>query len=351
MKKRFLSVICAIVLFCCVGCGSKKGVAAKVNGDKIMISEVEKMIERYMLVNKKIDTTFETPQGLLLENMRKQFLDGLIDKKIILRKATELKIFVSDSELIDKVEALRKENSLVSDSLFSAYLNEMSVSETEFRSNIKDIMTLEKVRDKYFSDVAVSPDEALAYYNENGSKYARESMKASHILFRLPAKDLPEKGMLTITTRLSRSRPSLKGEALVKAAEAESLKIIEKAESILKEIKSGKPFDALAKKYSEDASSSNGGDIGLFGRGDMVDAFDSAAFTLKEGDVSGIVRSIFGLHIIKALSSPNKEVRPFDEVKKSISEEIGQEKRKNMLKRLRDSSKIEIVWDYKETSK
>jgi foldase protein PrsA len=227
----------------------------------------------------------------------------------------------------------------------------MSVSEVEFKSNIKDIMTLEKARDKYFSEVTVSPDEALAYYNENGSKYSRENIKASHILFRLPVKDLPEKGMLTITTRLSRSRPSLKGDALVKAAEAESLKIIEKAESVLNEARSGKPFDALAKKYSEDASSSNGGDLGFFGRGDMVDAFDSVAFSLKEGEVSGIVRSPFGLHIIKATSSLKKEVRPFDEVKKSIADELVQEKRKKMLKSLRDSSKITIVWDYKEVSK
>jgi len=332
------------------GC-SKKGVAAKVNGEKIMISEVEDMIARYVLVNRKMDPSFEVPRGLLLENMRKQFLEGLIDKKVILEKAAELQISVSDSELVAKVVALRKENGLTGDSLFAAYLKEMSVTETEFRNNIKDIMTLEKARDKYFSDIAITPDDALAYYNENGSKYARETMKASHILFRLPATDLPEKGMLTITTRLSRSRPTLKGDALVKAAEAESLKIITKAESVLKDAKSGKPFNVLAQKYSEDASSSNGGELGVFGRGDMVEAFDSVAFSLKEGEVSDLVRTPFGLHIVKALSSPKREARPFDEVEKSITDELIQDKRKKMLKSLRDSSKIEILWDYKEVLK
>ncbi|MBL8025342.1 MAG: peptidylprolyl isomerase, partial [Fibrobacteres bacterium] len=300
MKKSSVIALAVLAAVMFAGCVDKKNLAAKVNGEKISISEVDEMISRYVMVSKKIDSTFNPPTGLLLENMRKQFLDGLIDKRVILKKAKELGISISDSEVVEKIAALRKENALNSDAAFAVYLKEMGVTEADFKTKIEDIIMLEKARDTYFSSIAVSPDEALVFYNENGARYAREIMKASHILFRLPDADIPEKGMLTITTRLSRSRPNLSADEIAKAAEAESLKIIAKAESVYKEALSGKPFDALAKKYSEDATASGGGDLGLFGRGDMVSQFDEAVFKLKEGEISSVVKTPFGLHIIKA---------------------------------------------------
>jgi foldase protein PrsA len=351
MIKPVSILILILVSIMVAGCAKKEGLAAKVDGENITISEVNEMIDRYVLVNRKIDSLFETPRGLLLENKRKQFLDGLIDKKIMLKKAKALGITVTDSELVGKVAALRNANVLSDDSLFAEYLREMKISSDQFRTNVKEIMVLEKTADQYFSGLDVSQDEALAYYNDNGSKYSTEFMKASHILFRLPLVDMPEKGMLTITTRLSRSRPELKGDALARAAEAESLKILGKAESVLAELKKGAQFDALAKKYSEDPSAAYGGELGSIGKGEMVAAFDSAAFLLKEGEISSLVRTPFGVHIIKALVSPKKKVRPFDDVKKSIVDELMQEKKRKKIKELRDSSKIEVLWDCKEETK
>ncbi len=322
--KMFFILSLLVMVFVFSLCANKKGVAAVVNGERIMIDEVETMIQRYAAVNRKLDSSYQLePKGLVLENMRKQFLDGLIDKKILLKKARELSITISDSEFTEKVALLRKSNGIVPESTFNDYLKEMGLKKEEFENNIREILLLEKTSQKYFVSIAVTSDEALLFYNENGSRFAKEKMEAAHIFLKWPKTGLGK-------------------------GESDSVQIIKKAEKILTEIASpGSSFELIAKKYSEDAAASNGGKIGFFAKGDMLRAFDSAAFMLKKGEISGIVQSEHGVHIIKALSSPKKELVPFDDVKSIIIDEITLERRGNSLKALRDSSKIVVKWDFK----
>lgn len=84
-----------------------------------------------------------------------------------------------------------------------------------------------------------------------------------------------------------------------------------KAEEVLAKAKAGEDFQALAKKYSQDATAANGGDLGLFGKGKMVPEFEAAAFALKAGEISGLVKTVFGYHIIKVTEVKGDQIHAY----------------------------------------
>ncbi len=130
-------------------------------------------------------------------------------------------------------------------------------------------------------DIKISEEDILSYYEFNADTFTEpKKVKARHILFKLPENALEEK------------------EKEVK----------EKAESVLKEAREGKDFAALAKKYSEDTNAKDGGSLGYFPAGRMVKPFEDVAFGMKPGDLSDLVRTPFGYHIIKV--EDVKEAKP-----------------------------------------
>ena len=141
--------------------------------------------------------------------------------------------------------------------------------------------------------VTVPEKDIKAWYDSHADRYKQaEERRASHIL--IPAaKDAPE--------------------AQIKAAQA-------KADDVLKQLKA-RPADfaRLAKEYSGDpGSAANGGDLGFFGRGIMVKAFDDTVFSMKEGQVSDLVRSDFGFHIIKLTGVKGQQAKPFAQMHEQI---------------------------------
>lgn len=143
---------------------------------------------------------------------------------------------------------------------------------------------------KLRSEVTVSDDELRQYYDQHKPEYTLpERIKAQHILFKTQEKT-PE----------------------------EVEKIKEKARGVLERARKGEDFAALAKQFSEDSTASNGGDLGDFGRGQMVPEFENAAFGLGVGAMSDLVQTQFGIHIIKVNGKQEARERPFDELKEAI---------------------------------
>ncbi|RMF96309.1 MAG: hypothetical protein D6734_03880 [Candidatus Schekmanbacteria bacterium] len=204
-------------------------------------------------------------------------------------------------------------------------------SKNQDQYNVEDSAEVEyalvNIRD-FLNKVKISDDDVKKYYDENQEKFKvdEEQVKARHILFRI--------------------KPGQSSD------EIEIIK--KKAEKVLKEAKSGKDFVALAQMYSDEPlSTTRGGDLGFFGRGEMDPAFEKAAFALKEGEISGLVRSSYGFHIIKVEKklAPG-EVKPFEYVKDEIKIRLQKEKAKeqalvraNEIKKNfdSDSAKIEKI--------
>ncbi len=147
--------------------------------------------------------------------------------------------------------------------------------------------------DKVRATVEVPDAELEAFYNQNKAQYTTEGrVRASHILLKTDGKD----------------------EAAVRA----------KAEALLAQAKApGADFAALAKANSEDEGSAvNGGDLNYFGRGQMVPEFEQAAFAMKAGDISDLVKTTFGFHIIKVIESEPETSRPLAEVKPELVDQL-----------------------------
>ena len=150
------------------------------------------------------------------------------------------------------------------------------------------LLDVEKVR----QTTTVPEAEIEAFYKQNISQYSTpEQVSASHILFKIEGKD----------------------EAAVRKT----------AEDVLKRAKSGEDFAALAKQYSEDESNNmKGGDLSTFGRGAMVPEFEQAAFAMKPGEISDLVKTAFGFHIIKVTASQPATTRPLADVRGEIDDQL-----------------------------
>ncbi len=163
-------------------------------------------------------------------------------------------------------------------------------------------------RDSVAATLETSEAELREEYDrDRGTKHtAPEERRASHILFKVP-QDSPE-------------------EAAVRL----------KAEQVLSQIRAGADFAEMARQHSEDTTAAAGGDLGWFGRGRMVPEFERATFALGEGQVGDLVRSPFGYHIIRQTGSRPAGVRPFDEVREQIRQQITARKAQGGMQKLAD---------------
>jgi peptidyl-prolyl cis-trans isomerase C len=166
------------------------------------------------------------------------------------------------------------------------------------------------LKKKVEKDAQVSEEEMKKFYEENKEKFkGGEQVKASHIL----------------------------------------VKTEKEAQDVLAQLKKGASFEELAKKYSTDSTASKGGDLGWFPKGAMVPEFDKVAFSLKDGEMSGIVKTNFGFHIIKVTGKRPAGIRTYDEVKEQIKANLLPAKQQEIFQKMKEdlkkSSKVSIKED------
>lgn len=156
------------------------------------------------------------------------------------------------------------------------------------------------LKGKVEEQAKISDAELQDFYNKNKDKFnSGEQIRASHIL----------------------------------------VKSENEAQEMVKMLKSGTSFEDLAQKYSMDAAKTKGGDLGWFGKGAMLPEFEKVAFGLKEGQVSGIVQTKFGYHLIKLTGKRPAGIRPLEEVKEQIKAALLPQKQQEVFKKLKEELK------------
>ena len=291
------SVICIIMLlifvfvFLFAGCSKT---VAKVDETEIK----QKEVDVYMDFLKNQDTSGELPtdeEGL--KTLEANIIDILIVTRLLEKYAEENNITVSSEEVDKQIKLII--DSYPSEEDFEKYLKDKSIDKKFLENYFKSQMLSSKIFDIVTADAAVTEDEVKQYYEDNKNILflVPVKLKASHILAMFPWK-----GDNSEETQEGRE------EALSKIGMVEE------------KLKNGEAFEDLARQYSDDITSGeNGGDLGYVSKGQMVEKFDKALFALDVGEVSGIVETEYGFHIIKATDRQEEYIQKFDEVEESIN--------------------------------
>lgn len=221
-----------------------------------------------------------------IDKLQKQTLNDLIIQKVLLVKAREDSIEVNEKQVDNVLEEQINQMiaQLGSQEKLEQYFNKsIRQIKREFRDEVKDQLMVRTLRDKKFQEIQINRREVEEFYKtyRDSLPEIKESVKISHILMKV--------------------QPSQ--EAVEKARK--------KAEEILQRLKNGEDFAELAKKYSDDpGSASKGGYLGPMKRGDLVKEFEEVAFLLEPGEISDIVRTQFGFHIIKLDKKRGEKIYP-----------------------------------------
>ncbi len=288
-------------------------VIAKVNGDTITRDEFESAVHSLEARNGA-----PVPANRRDEILR-NVLEQLVSYHLLQQEAAAKKVVVPDTDLNGQFAQIRKQ--FPDQAAFDKALASQGTTEQKLKGTIRESMMVTKVlEEEVGSKVNVTTKDIQDFYDTNKEKFVQgEAVRASHILITV-AKD---------------ATPAQKAAAKAKA------------EDLLKQIKGGADFATVAKANSQDpGSAKNGGDLGFFEKGEMVPAFEQAAFALKVGEVSGVVESPFGFHIIKVTGRRPAHTLSLAETSTEIKDFLtNQERQKQtaaLVEALRKKGKIEI---------
>lgn len=223
-----------------------------------------------------IEITKEDLYNQLVSQYGAEALDALVAEKIMEAEVAKNNIEVADEEIDKEIEEM-KEYYGGEEELNNA-LTYYNLTMEDMKKNMITNIQLEKLLEPY---IEISEDEMKAYFEQNKQSLdQKEEVKASHIL---------------VETK-------------------------EEADDIKAKLDKGEDFAELAKEFSTDSTSTKGGDLGYFGRGEMVKEFEEVAFSLNVDEISEPVQSQFGFHIIKVEDKKEAKEAVYDEVKDDIKE-------------------------------
>ena len=288
-------------------------VVARVNGQDITKAEFDRALK-----------SIEGRAGPVPDTRRDEVYRGLIDQlvrlQLLKQEAAARKIAVTDAEVEKRIAEVKQQ--FPSEDVFKEMLKTQQITEARFRVDARDDLAVSKMLTEALKDkTAVTPEQIDAFYKSNPDRFKQgERVRASHILVTVPqGADGPTKD-----------------------------KAREKAEGLLKQIKAGGDFAALAKANSADPGSAiNGGDLGFFSPGQMVGPFNDVAFKLAPGTVSDLVETQFGFHIIKVVEKQAGGVVPLDTVRPQLVQFLENQNRQReaaaFVTALRAKAKVDIL--------
>ncbi len=287
-------------------------VLARVNGQDVTKADFDRLIK-----NMELGAGQKIPAERRDEILRRS-LDQLITYTLLQQESKARKIEVTKAEVDARVAEMRKQ--FPSEAQFRKALGERGMTVERLQEDARIDMVITKMMESEVATLPAATDqEARDFYQKNPEKFQQpEAVRASHIL-------IPTQNADAATKKQMRTQ----------------------VESVLKMAKTGTDFGQLAREYSKDRSAAQGGDLGFFPRGQMVPQFEQAAFALKPGEISGIVESQFGFHIIKVTERRPASTVPFEQVSGQILQFLTEQKKAQRAEafvgELKKRARIEVL--------
>jgi peptidyl-prolyl cis-trans isomerase C len=296
---------------------STAGKAAIVNG--VVIQEEE--VNRGLLYQQQrmLATTGQVLRPEMMAEARKMVLEELIDRELLYQQSRKKGIAIEDAEVNEQFDQLKKQ--YPNEQAFKESMAEDHLSEDFVKSRIKMKLAIQRFVDKEFGGkIDVPEGEAKGFYDGNPQYFTQpETIRMSEIVIKVDPK----------------------------ADEANKQEARKKLEDIQKRLQKGEDFAILAKDSSQSASAAQGGDLGFVPRGGMPKPLDDATFSLKPGEVSNVVETDLGFHLIKVHEKKPEIVVPFKDVEERIRQHLTNQKLKQKvdeyLSEAKKTAKIERI--------
>ena len=299
--------------------GIHPGAAARVNGVELSYERFNSFYQEY-----------RRPYGISvagrgdhldrLTKLRKEAMDEMIKQELVCQAAEAKGIAATEGEVYTAIDEIRQPFKIADE--FHRRIQSEGFTQEGYREHVKRMIAAKKYLDDIRLGVAEISDEELEqYYRDNEYRLTfPEQVRVRHIL-------LTWKPMGTTDDRAA---------------------IREQMKPILARARAGEDFAELAGEFSDDyATRNNGGDTGLFKRGEMAPAFEAVAFALKPGEISDPVETPFGVHILRLEEHREAYLLPLDEIREDLRDHLRDERMEaaveKEIERLREQGEVEIL--------
>jgi peptidyl-prolyl cis-trans isomerase C len=273
---------------------------AVVNGTVITRGDFDREMNR---VRQQLSRMGRPLTRTQLSSVENRVLENLITNELLFQETKKKGIKAEEQAVNEQLNKIKQR--FPNEEAYKSTIGKMNLSEADIITQIEKGLSIQQlVKQEFSPKVNVSDKETRAYYDGNKDMFKRpEEVRASHILIKVDSK----------------ADKSQKADAYKKISE------------IQVKIKQGGDFATLAKEFSEGPSNVKGGDLGFFKRGQMVKPFEEAAFALSPGQVSGIVETRFGYHIIKVFEKNPESVSGYSAVKDRLKQSLEQQEVQKLM--------------------
>lgn len=323
--------------------GMSQGTAVTVNGVSVPMARFQEAVERL-----RRDPRMQQYEALGGEfgqkMMQSQALSQVVEMELVRQKADKERIWTTDAEVADTIRQIPafQENGVFKREFYQNYVAQTGKSSSEFENEIRQEQALRRTVELFRAALAPTPlelelEKSLAdkkanveYLKvSNDGLFSNESVTAADVdgWLAKPENERKVKDYFESHKKDYSQQEQVKARhILIKAVTGDKdseNKAFAKAQDVVKQLKAGGDFAALAKKFSDDPGSKDkGGDLGFFARGSMVPAFEKTAFDAKVGEISAPVKTEFGYHIIQVEAKKPAATQTYDDVKKQIAQTI-----------------------------
>jgi peptidyl-prolyl cis-trans isomerase C len=268
---------------------------AVVNGVNIASKDFNQALNYYLQMVAQRGQ--QIPESQMPE-IKNAILENLIITELLFQESKQKGIQVNAEDVTKQLQSIKQQ--VPSEAEFKKLLGENQITESDLRLQIERDMAIQQlINNEVAQKVMISDEESKTYYDTHPQSFVQpEQVRASHILIKVDAD----------------------------ATEAQKTEARKKITAIQQKLKKGEDFASLAENYSEDTTSKKGGDLGYFGRGQMVEPFEEAAFSLKPNEISDIVETQYGYHLIKVVDKKPEAKLTYAEVKDRLDQYLKQQK-------------------------